>query len=277
MAWRSMRSMRPRRPGPGRKLARTRQARRPSRRSRLAGWIWSFSDTGSASGERAGPDRLPQELRGQDAGGPHSRKVSACVKPRNEIWRATCRPSTMVKASTPFRCCLNAAVITSSMRMFASHPALTQNKSGGLRTAFSSPSTQIVIPARQVDPERHRQRRQQRLAGAGPPDRDRGRRLFGARREQALENKALFRRVRPVLGRLEAAFRPVAGLLARNDLGGSGLRGGGQNEQDQGSEEHGAGTLEEQAGCGRLFSTAGAGLARAAARRPRCRAPGEWV
>jgi hypothetical protein len=41
--------------GPGRKLARTRKAISPSRRSRLAGWIWSFKNSYSA---RIAPSRM---------------------------------------------------------------------------------------------------------------------------------------------------------------------------------------------------------------------------
>ena len=52
--------------GPGRKLARTRYATSPSRKSRLAGWIWS--GTKSVGGQNpAGRGQSRDHAVGQDA------------------------------------------------------------------------------------------------------------------------------------------------------------------------------------------------------------------
>ena len=52
--------------GPGRKLARTRYATSPSRRSRLAGWIWSGTKSQAAQ-DAAGLRERGDHVVGQDA------------------------------------------------------------------------------------------------------------------------------------------------------------------------------------------------------------------
>ena len=74
---------------PGRNEARTRQARSPSRRSRLAGCTWSDAN-GSAGGDGAPRDQRLDRLAGQDAGwGGHGRRDTRGRGPKSGKRRLT--------------------------------------------------------------------------------------------------------------------------------------------------------------------------------------------
>ena len=73
--------------GPGRKLARTRQATAPSRRSMLAGWICASSISSTATISRRARIRRLQHMARQDAGRMAAERVARSPRPRRTGYR----------------------------------------------------------------------------------------------------------------------------------------------------------------------------------------------